>query len=164
MKQQIIKLKKKLLLVELPEGYDTVYLEDNKKLFYKNLYMEGVGAPHIIWLLEESKKIGKLTDITEEQFEKWVDGIQRDDYELFWKYTKPKDGYWLETAKESFFSKLEAEEIYFSNPHDKPEDHFYTSYWEKENGEQEWNEAISEWQEAESKVWNKDNTYIFEIL
>ena len=38
MKQQIIKLKKKLLLVELPEGYDTVYLEDNKKLFYKNIY------------------------------------------------------------------------------------------------------------------------------
>jgi hypothetical protein len=155
MKQQILNLKKKLLIVELPEGAISVHLSE----FYKNKISHYTkNSLHLIEtrdnLLESNVKlIGKLTDITEDQFQNWVD------------------------FKEIFFSYLEKEGIYFENQLDKPimeeygycedrdtEGHFHKGYWEPEDGEEKWQESINEWQEAEEKVWKLENTYLFEII
>jgi hypothetical protein len=44
------------------------------------------------------------------------------------------------------------------------EGHLYKSYWEPQDGEEKWQESINEWWEAEEKVWNLNNTYLFEII
>jgi len=166
MKQQILNLKKKLLLVELPEGNNPnefLLTWDSGDIFHSKLL--------------EVDLIGKITDIAEEQFNQWVkDGSYM---KTFWNYLKndTHKSNQLQTAKDSFFSYLEKEGIYFENPIEKPiieeygyfderdaEGHFYKSYWESEDGEETWSEAIHLWQEAEQKVWNRDNSYIFQIL
>ena len=93
MKQQIIELKKKLLLVELPEG------AINVKGF-------------------DYKLIGKLNDITEERFKQWVESFETHngiEYKNYGNYGIKM----LQTAKASFLSKLKANGIYFENkiPH-----------------------------------------------
>ena len=141
MKQQIIELKKKLLLVELPEG------AINVKGF-------------------DYKLIGKLTNITEEQFEEWSGSYEWEDapegskyaYKDY-KYGKETDDYWdmypFDTAKESFFSKLEAEGIYFENKMLEPGSAPIYTHSEK---------YIEDYKEACRKVWSLDNCYVFEII
>jgi hypothetical protein len=137
MKQQILNLKKKLLIVE----------ESKQGLYQK---------------IPKAKKIGKLTDIKEEQFKELS--------LIGWSIS-------FAFAKDFFFSYLEANGIYFENPVEKPimeeygycedrdaEGHLYKSYWEPQDGEEKWQESINEWWEAEEKVWSKDSCYIFEII
>jgi hypothetical protein len=124
MKQQILNLKKKLLIVELP-NYITEFTHHGKTI--------------LTWddNIKTQKCYGKLTDITEDQFQNWVDFV-----------------------KEIFFSHLEKEGVYFSNPLD----------WEKKayflkGSENSWgHDDLKRWQEAEEKVWDKNRTYIFDII
>jgi hypothetical protein len=143
MKQQILNLKKKLLLIEIGGELSTEFLA----------IMNEHGMAEIL---------GKLTDITEEQFREWA--------LIGWSIS-------FAFAKDFFFSYLEANGIYFENPVEKPimeeygycedrdaEGHLYKSYWEPQDGEEKWQESINEWWEAEEKVWSKDSCYIFEII
>jgi hypothetical protein len=77
---------------------------------------------------------------------------------------------WLKpTAKESFFSYLESQGVYFENPFGKIEPELSEDdLWG--NAEQDTqvfaalNYQIDKWQEAEDKVWKLNNTYLFEII
>ena len=151
MKQQIIELKKKLLLVELPEGANRLQIFHDIGRPYIS-YFHKDGSTDRFYLEEDVKVIGKPTDITEQQFEEWVDTNGITGY-----YNYVKGACCCNTAKESFFSKLEAEEIYFSNPIQKPgaTDH---------KGMKDLNKRLDKYYEAEKKVWNRNNTYVFEIL
>lgn len=139
MKQQILNLKKKLLLIEIGGELSTEFLA----------IMNEHGMAEIL---------GKLTDITEEQFAEWVEcfGIGRwRNYLIesqYIEYLKP-------TAKESFFSYLESQGVYFSNPLGKKPDGTPILFSQR-NGALE----LLEWQEAEQKVWNKNLIYVFEII
>ena len=104
MKQQIISgLKKKLLLVELPEG------SNNLKVFHD------IGRPYIsyfvkvdtgrLYLEEDVQLFDKLTDITEDQFAEWVDVDNEYGLPIYQNYITTSMPYYDEqiSAKESFF-------------------------------------------------------------
>lgn len=101
MKQKIIPgLKKKLLLVE----------EDNEGFLCKITFYDTKFG--------KTKKVGKLTDITEGQFSEWVFRSRIGNYKNYTHVHKKYDKIGLidallemklKTAKESFFSKLEVD-------------------------------------------------------
>lgn len=97
------------------------------------------------------KLIGKLSEVTEGKFVAIVNGTGSD--ALFVDYNKNPS--WIITAKESFFSKLEAEGIAFENKESHPGaiDPTSRSHYDK---------LTAEWQSAQEKVFNIDNTYLFE--
>lgn len=162
MKQQILNLKKKLLLIELPEGAKDIKISTLGDIIFKTS-----GTKEVVWLADDRvvrKCIGKLTDITERQYKQWVDKFNnvayrnyKDEYSFYPDFDT--DNFFL-TAKESFFSYLEKEGILFSNPLD----------WEKKaylfkGSENSWgHDDLERWQEAESKVWQLSQTYLFQIL
>lgn len=157
MKQQILNLKKKLLLVEI-ESFDPVKIIHEKNVSYFGQKME---------------LVGKLTDITEEQFKEWVEkfnnGAVRDYREQVLLFDPADDlANFCLTAKESFFSYLEKEGIYFENLlGEKPilnEDNLWGNAEQDTQVFAALNYQIDKWQEAEQKVWNKNNCYIFEII
>lgn len=178
MKQQIISgLKKKLLLVELNGSISTNNLP-NKSLI---TWHDEKGFMHTHLFDFNIELIGKLTDITEEQFDKWVMHTQRDDYDLFWDYKTER--YWYDTAKESFFSKLEKDEICFENKVVKPnEDDFklkgrneqeFRMIEEDRSGKKptwasifkrNYRDELNKWQEAQEKVWDINRCWLFEII
>lgn len=143
MKQKIISgLKKKLLLVELPEGVTDVNHSralGNSMIVYKINGQDAVSPiPTNDW-----KLAGKLTDIKEEQLSGVIDELNH------------KGSYFFLSRKDSLLAVLEATGIYFKNPLDATD-------VKLETGDLGVDDA--EWQEAESKVWDKDRTYLFEIL
>ncbi|HEY9363868.1 MAG TPA: hypothetical protein VIQ00_11435 [Chitinophagaceae bacterium] len=155
MKQQIIELKKKLLLVELPEGATDIEISVLGDIMYRHKL-----GLDILWQSNGSEVknlVGKLTDITEEQFA------------VFTPYAPEIVGYLdygdngnisFNTAEESFFSKLEADGIYFENPLDEEKKAYFLK-----GSENTWDSAdLKRWQEAQEKVWNRNNTFLFEII
>jgi len=172
MKQRILNLKKKLLLVELPEdvvqiGYS---MFDNDGNCYLEYYTQDKRCIKTDIIISIDSKNYKLTDITEEQFQNWVGSYEWEDTPEGSRYTykdykdgEETDDYWdmypFDTAKESFFSYLEANEIYFENPIERPDD-TPVLFGRIRNFQLE----LDEWQEAEQKIWNKDNCWLFEIV
>jgi hypothetical protein len=149
MKQKILNLKKKLLLVEIGGELSTEFLA----------IMNEHGMAEIL---------GKLTDITEEQFKEWVESFGQNGYmnylsgSQYSELLKP-------TAKESFFSYLESHGIYFENPFGKIEPELSEDdLWGDMAQDSQVYAGIlykkDKWQEAEQKVWSKDSCYIFEII
>ena len=141
MKQQIIELKKKLLLVE----------------------RDGVLSQGWIDIYNTHQIIGKLTDIKEEQFEEWVeivvfksDPLGYRDY----RFNKKNSIRCFATAKESFFSKVESIEIYFENKLGE----YPTKYNTGLEYGMEYISKQASWEEVQENVWNLGNCYIFEIL
>ena len=144
MKQAILNLKKKLLLVEFPT------LEIREDVAVKSL-------------------IGKLTDIKEQQFGEWVFRSKIRTYKDYGHIGKKYDKFGLidallemkfKTAKESFFSYLESQGIYFSNPLGKKP---FVSVFDI-NPDSVVRKEYYKWEEAEQKVWNKNNCYVFQII
>lgn len=171
MKQQIINLKKKLMLVERS---DDNLLEDFK--IFEMLVNHNV-----------KKTIGKLTNIKDKDVSMYLDYcLVGKAIPHFKDYTNPN--HVLPSAKESFFSKLSADNIYFKNSLGKQEDYvkrLLKSIGFKYNpGYKSWDNVGNsigtpllitdlppcfskeekEWQEAQSKVWNKNNCWLFEII
>jgi hypothetical protein len=155
MKQQILNLKKKLLLVELPEGAKGVNISA-----LGDIVFETNGTKEVEWLPDDGlvkKCYGKLTDITEEQFKEYVEQYMVDKWRNYLiesqyiEYLKP-------AAKESFFSYLEANGVYFKNNNRMPS----ATIWQTD--QIMYNRMEKAWQEAEEKVWKPDNTYLFEII
>jgi hypothetical protein len=95
--------------------------------------------------------IGKLTNITEEQFRQWVD------------FVPIVVGLPCLTAKEIFFSYLEAHGIYFENELSKPDREEY-NFGHGHNEAELYKKHLKVWEEAEQKVWNKDLIYVFQII
>lgn len=149
MKQQILNLKKKLLIVELKSDKPVI---------------EHKGEFHTMQL------IGKLTDITEQQFAEWVPNSFNSLGNGIYEYADycNNEICMLSTAKESFFSYLEKEGIYFENPHKFPlitDKEFYDEPYSGLGFYPEiYGHAKKRWQEAEDKVWKLNNTYLFEII
>jgi hypothetical protein len=156
MKQQILEgLKKKLLLVEIVHSGENLGLKK-----------------------EEIKDITKLTHITEDKFAEWVQLISNGKITGQKQYRKDSDttgipaNMWVTTAKESFFSYLESQGIYFKNKlGEKPE--MFDSLLVGKNCKYEYphgydieqyRKDLEVWEEAEQKVWNKDLIYIFQII
>lgn len=138
MKQQIIEPKKKLLLVE----------EENKGFLCKVNFLDTIFG--------KAKKVGKLTDIKEEQFKELVK--ENDELSLAGCGFEDYDGTSIcDTAKESFFSKLEKDGIAFANPIKKPSatDH---------SGMKNLNEKLDRYYEAEKKVFDINRCWLFEII
>ena len=168
MKQQIIGLNKKLLLVELPERAKFISIEGDK-LYY---YQEFLGIKNIKSyrkLSEMCKYIGKLTDIKEEQFDGLVFRSKIVGYKDYNHKDKQLDKLGLfnallemkfKIAKESFFSKLEKDEIYFTNPLGE----FPTKHNTGLEYGMEYISKQASWEEAQEKVWDKERTWLFEIM
>ena len=168
MKQQIIELKKKLLLVE-----NAIYAI--KTISYGGLtgindYLMSDGAIMTCKPTELPfygyKLIGKPTDITEGQFSEWVKECDELTFEghAFEDYNGTSI---CDTAKESFFSKLQAEGIYFENRMPKPTKEKYgysRGIWTWDEGKFHYNNELKIYKAFQEKVWNLDNTYVFEIL
>jgi hypothetical protein len=148
MKQQIIELKKKLLLVELPEGYVVVSVFPPKR----TLTMWNENGQYITEKLDfDVDEIGKLTDITESQFTELVSGVI--------EYGK-QENHPIWTAKKGFFSKLTEDKIYFKNPLGE----FPTQQNTGLEYGMEYISKVQNWEEAESKLWDINRCWIFEIL
>ena len=151
MKQQIIELKKKLLLVELPEGADRLKVFNDEQPGEPYLsYFKGHSALRF-YLSSKCLLIGKLTVIKEEEFRHLVESVDYNGANLYWNAMKERYGL---TAKESFFSKLEAEEITFNRFSAKTSRGALITQ----------GFTLGQQQEAQEKVWNLDNCYVFEIL
>jgi hypothetical protein len=154
MKQKILNLKKKLLLVEI-EPFDSAKIINEKNVSYFG---------------QKMNLIGKLTDITEEQCIEWVPNSFNSLGNGIYEYADycNNEICMLPTAKESFFSYLEKEGIYFENPHKFPlitDKEFYDEPYSGLGFYPEiYGHAIKRWQEAEDKVWKLNNTYLFEII
>jgi hypothetical protein len=165
MKQQILNLKKKLLIVELPEGANDIKppIDRPYMMSYKLK-----GHRYQFSTIAKSVLVGKLTDITditEEQFEQWVDEFT-DLMDIEGNYRDYKDYIFrFNTAKESFFSYLEKEGIYFSNPlgGKSSEIDIIRASW-VDNPITDEDRKVWAWQEAEQEVWKLENCYIFEIV
>jgi hypothetical protein len=152
MKQQILNLKKKLLLVELPEGAMDIEISVIGDIIFKT-----IGTKEVIWLPKDrvvKTYIGKLTDITESQFTEFVEKTNVDGFcsPLIYKdYIHPKVNA-LSTAKESFFSYLQSDGVVFENKLGEKPSQFSSHCREVD------------WQEVESKVWDISRCYLFEII
>lgn len=149
MKQAILNLKKKLLLIELPEGAKDIKISTLGDIIFKTS-----GTKEVVWLADDRvvrKCIGKLTDIRESQFAKWVEEFEGrfENYESL-HYTSPGSEFNLLTAKESFLSYMESVGVYFKNP--------LADY------EGQMKNFRKQFEEAEEKVWQLSQTYIFQIL
>ncbi len=117
--------------------------------------------------------IGKLSEVTEKQFQQIVDSWQRyfpeqhfvyRNYNLpvFRHHLKLMEQNWDEPfgkATESFYSKMEAEGLYTNNPHgEKPADDDYSFFTDT-------NLSLKEaWELAERKTFHPDRSFLFRIL
>jgi hypothetical protein len=173
MKQKIITgLKKKLLLVELPEG--AYEIRFSVKLKNHLIYRVGETFSDAINLEEDNYNfIGKLTDIKEEEFtelvERFNNGAVRNYKEKIPFDPSDDLANFCLTAKESFFSKLEADGIYFKNQLGETpvtiEKKYYKLYPGGKKAAQAFNEKENNaWQEAQSKVWDKNRCWLAEVM
>lgn len=165
MKQQIITgLKKKLLLVEFPNIKCELAGIRGSVLYYYDEMMSKDDYPISVELSEVIELIGSLTGITEEQYRQWVYGYPTmliGSNVVYYKSYLSGGG--LDTAKESFFSKLESHGIQFENPLGK-KPHLGMFIEQKGNCVQDFDEVIKNWQEAQEKVWDKDRCWVFEVI
>jgi hypothetical protein len=152
MKQQILNLKKKLLLVELPEGIVAPEKSDNICIIQDIICFRTSNMKPTM------RSFGKLTNITEEQFVEWVHDNGLGCYDNYKGIVDNK--YTCLTAKESFFSYLERQGILFSNPLGKRP---FVSIFDT-NPDSVVRKGYYKWEEAESKVWDISNCYLFKIL
>ena len=132
MKQQIIELKKKLLLVEIDGKISKEFIEIINKY----------GMAEIL---------GKVTGVKEEKLAELVETAENGEFKNYNKYGIKS----VSTRRSSFLSKLKAEGIYFENKMLEPGSAPIYTHSEK---------YIEDYKEAQSKVWNLDNCYVFEIL
>lgn len=164
MKQKTIKTDKAtLLVVEVEQGATDVCVKGLNIEYCIEKYLEGestvwYGLPQGSWQL-----LGRLPDITEEQALSIVDQypIVKNNRMFFKNYEK--QGYherpWIDTAIESFHSLLQANEIYFDNKYAKTLNEAVNKS-PKDDYESKLLEADI-FREAQSKVWDKERTYIF---
>lgn len=148
MKTKIIRgLKKEVLMIELPEGYELAGLT-NSAIYYYDNQMNYEDYPLSISVDGKYTLLGKPDEINEEDVKPLVEEISS----MYGSYycTEYKDyitdsiSYGYKTALESFFSAIE-KEIYWVNP--------LTNEIHAPD--------IKEWQEAKEKTFDRNRTLIF---
>lgn len=152
MKQKTIKIEKgTLLVVEPPEEAINIYIHQDF-IHYETFGLHKFRLPDGSWQL-----LGKLLEITEEQAEDIVDSplieppfrpfgstLTYPSSKVWCDYTK--GGCWwaeITTALDSLHTLLQANEIYFENPIPP------------------FIERLEDFKEAQSKVWDKERTFLF---
>lgn len=151
MKEKIIKTDKAtLLVVELPEGSKNVRVNNARGIFG---YTDKINI--VRWEALEFgnlQLIGRLPDITEEQAVKTVDeSIHSGLYAHYVKEVNPPNVYRYRSSRDSLHTLLQANEIYFDNPLGETIGKAREDNWILKH----------EWQETQSKVWDKERTYLF---
>ena len=155
MKTIELKLKKRILLVETDTG--NIFAESNGCFYTENINRNNkvnANDPDS-WRIADlrHKLIGKLSDLKERDFAELVkEGVY---LRTFWNYIKNDNhkSNQMNTAKESFESAVESQG-YFIDIHDVPIPDISQGI---DNG---W---IDAWNEAESKTFKPERSYIFEI-
>lgn len=170
MKQKIIKTDKAtLLVVELPECRGVISDNQGKRIcFHAEKGWDWIWQPNDMF--GKLQLLGRLPDITEEQADGAVEKVVFEDEEFgdiikYRDYTaipigKHNKRYAPITALNSLSSLLQANEVYFENPLGKLHP-THPAYTGQGITVEEWLEKCKKWQEAQSKVWDKERTYLF---
>jgi len=168
MKQAILTFdKSEILLVELPEGANTVKVYNPfGRYFHISCYLpsepgfkKAFGSYFPFKFFGGRKKypydiklIGKLSELTETTFMKLVDLDGR----LGWYYKNYEGGTPYAIARQSFFSKLSADGYYTFHPDGEGPD--YT-------GDANVDKALMEdWEMTQERVFRPERTFLFKIL
>lgn len=152
MKQKTIKINKGTLLVcEFPEYY-RVYHRANGTIFCSNVRNKNAKP---VWDSLEGnwQLLGRMPEITEEQSSKVVPTMP---------IQKGKTKRYI-TAKEAVHSLLQANEVYFENEYgkEKPTQIAYIGNVLEVEAKSALVLHKMKWQEAQSKVWDKERTFLF---
>lgn len=153
MKSTILNIKKRVLVMEIPENQEVLYKEDviysidEKQLQYSYLPLGNFKL--ICKGSELSEEIAKGLIRNKESFSSISDYV--DDV--------------IYTYKEKFISAIEASGYYWNNPIDKPHNTGLLHTYPTGNPlmDESFKGAI-EWQEAESKTFHPEQVILFEIL
>lgn len=157
--------KSTLLVVELPEG-----AKPHNSHCDAILYTLPDGYVETEYPVEsdgswEWKLLGRLPDITEDQAVRAVDeSIHSGLYAHYVKEVNPPNVYRYRSSRDSLASLLTSHEVYFENP--LGEDPKITNGEYDDNGfgdidKRQFKEDLKSWQEAQSKVWDKERTCLF---
>lgn len=147
MKQAILSFGKADVLLRVPDIHQAWVLE--------NIRVSGITSDGRDW-----KFLGKLSELTEEQFAEIVDWVEPSQY-----YTDYRKAGWQGdiSAHESFLSKLEAEGYYTENPRLKPE-LVYHRPGEAQAAAIIAKAVLKSHEDAEARTFPPDQTYVFIIL
>lgn len=155
MKTLELEIKKKLFIVELPEGYEVAGLK-NGTFFYWDDTMTSIDYPRSIPLHKFNRCIDvwNASEITEDIAKELVQKVTTTQYKNYRSVPNYFE-YLKDTALESFISAIEAKGYYWGeNPYSN-----YKSY------SKEHLKASEElFNEAELKTFDLSKTLIFEIL
>ena len=177
-----------LLLVELPEGAKNIRIETNQLIIpYPKMILYEIPATEESYEYEETegfdlpqgnwKLLGRLPDITEEQASKVV--VKSIHTGLYAHYVNgiPVNTYCYKESLDSLYSLIQANEVYFENKETNPqkynealESEGIINGWEKKRYNElrqnlakipTFKQQMKIWHEAQSKVWDKERTYLF---
>lgn len=139
------------LLVELPKWVTEITYGGRTKVHFDGVYVD--------------KLIGKLSEVTEEQFARIVQVISNGRISGKPQYRKYNDktlipaNMWVRSARDSFYSKMEAEGLYAENPRGSFED----AVTAPTGCAARVPEEIA-WEDAEEKTFPPDRSFLFRIL
>ena len=146
MKTKIITtLKKELLIIEFPEGYELAGVANGVIYYYDN-QMNYEDYPLSILVEGFYTLLGKPSEIREEYAEELVEPF---DFSYYVDYNHPSRGAYTITATESLLSALESEIYWDVNPLGHSAE--YYSYIGEER----------HWRESELRTFDKKRTLIF---
>ena len=162
--KQITTSKGDFLLVELPEGVSARYGDTIERT---NLLPD---LPDGLWL-----HISRIDGVTEKQASEVVYSCHIDDFQRVYCDYLQGTFMGLSTALQSFNSLLKANGVLFENPlvENPPsitdrkyvfEDHPELVGNPTETDFDLFEKDLEEWQEAQSKVWSKERTYLFKKI
>lgn len=153
--------------VEVKDSYANGFIYKDKKGYIESEYLED----YCDW--EDSKLVGILSDLTEEQFAEcvdWYDYSHEDDLTALYAFKdyvngiKEANDYWdeypFDAAKESFYSLLESENVYTENPHGKEPEYVITQYGVLPEGYKRFENDHNKWQEAQSRTIDPTQTVV----
>ena len=161
MKSTILNIKKRVLVVEIPRLSDYEFINRDSK------YLR-VGNEEINLNISTFSKINlicKGSELSEDIAKNYVLSYSVN-YEFVFK-DHEGDDYGCETALDSFISAIESNDFYWkNNPIEEPDfsDGTYDDNGFGDVDKRRYKTDLSEWQEAESKTFNPEQTLIFEIL
>lgn len=153
-----------LLLVEIPDGTEYLATYDSKRGELIGIDYSTNQTTLKRWLCPmeiegKFKILGCLPKVTEEQAEKVVESEDFKHYSgeyfhMFVDYNNCENAF--DDALESLHSLLQANEVYFENSIKHPRQmnmHPASVGW--------YNRQVQVYEEAQSKVWDKERTYLF---
>lgn len=189
MKQKTIKNDKgNILVVELPDGAKNIRIETNQLIIpYPKMILYEIPATEESYGYEETEGfdfpegnwqlLGRLPEITEEQSDKVVGKSIHTGLYAHYVNGIPVNTYCYKESLDSLYSLIQANEVYFENKETNPqkynealESEGIINGWEKKRYNElrqnlakipTFKQQMKIWQEAQSKVWDKERCYLF---